>query len=108
MESAKVSSRENEHFGNSVTYNPLPALVYALCSRLIHHASSRVKPVPSSIPYSVRFPIMPEPTLTLFGTFMCKPTDGDENSSVILNQRWQNARDWRDFSPTVPAMVADR
>ena len=29
---------------------------------LMPYASSRVKPVPSSIPYSVRFPIMPEDT----------------------------------------------
>jgi hypothetical protein len=31
----------------------------------------------SSTPHSVRPLIVPEPTLTLFGIFMCEPTDGD-------------------------------
>ena len=49
MESAEVSSRVNEHFDKSITGKAatLPALIrVTLCPCSIHHASSRVRPVP--------------------------------------------------------------
>jgi|ERR1700722_13725035 hypothetical protein len=76
MESAEVSSRENEHFDNSVRCKAatLPALI---CPAPFIMHPSKVRPVLSSTLCSVRLLIMPESTLTLFGTFMCELTDGD-------------------------------
>jgi hypothetical protein len=58
----------------------------------------------------VRLLIMPEPTLALFGTFMCELTDGDGKQFVDLepsNSRMPGIGN-EDFSPTVPAMAVDR
>ena len=62
-----------------------------------------------STPYSVRLLIMPEPKLTLFGTFMCELTDGDRKQFGDLEPAIAECQrlEWR-FSPTVPATVVDR